>query len=232
MHVLDIRHLNVFHKNIQVVWDVSMQISRGEIVSLIGSNGAGKSSLVESIFGLNRNCSGEILFETKMILGEKTYEIVRTGIALIPEKRELFPKMSVQDNLMLGAYLKGDEPDLDHMFKIFPVLKDRQDQLAGTLSGGEQQMLAIARGVVSGPKMLVLDEPSIGLSPILVESVFDSIQKLNNDGITILLVEQNTLNALEISDRGYVLENGRIKLEGNASDLLSSDEVREAYLGM
>lgn len=230
--MLEISGINVFYANLQVLWDVSLSVDEGEIITLIGSNGAGKTTLVETIFGLNISQSGSIEFKGENILGLAPYEVVRKHLALVPEKRELFPKMTVHENLELGGYLGGSEGDTGHIFELFPVLKEREKQLAGTLSGGEQQMLAIARSLMGDPVMLILDEPSLGLSPKLVLLVLDTIKRLNEEGITILLVEQNVRHALEISDRGYVLENGRITHEGPGADLLSDDHVRTAYLGM
>ncbi len=231
--MLEIRDLKVFHGNLQVLWGVNLNVGEGEIVTLIGSNGAGKTTAVETIFGLNRSASGIIQFKGESIIGLHPYEIVRRGLALVPEKRELFPKMTVLENLRLGAYAKGGKSDkLDLIFDLFPVLEERKQQLAGTLSGGEQQMAAIARGLMSDPKMLVLDEPSVGLSPLLVSMVLDSIKRLNREGVTILLLEQNVAHALEISNRGYVLENGRITLEGSSQELLNNEHVKSAYLGI
>jgi branched-chain amino acid transport system ATP-binding protein len=231
--LLDIRQLNVFYANLQVLWDVNLHIAKGEIVTLLGTNGAGKTSLVQSIFGLNKPRGGSILFRGKEIAGIAPYEVVRQGLMLVPEKRELFPKMTVRENLELGGYSNsGSIADVREMYTLFPVLKEREDQLAGTLSGGEQQMLAIARALMPRPSMIVLDEPSLGLSPLLVTTVLDTVQSLNKGGLTILLVEQNVQHALEISHRAYILDNGRITREGNASELLKDDQIREAYLGL
>jgi branched-chain amino acid transport system ATP-binding protein len=231
--LLDIRQLNVSYANLQVLWDVSLSIGEGEIVTLLGANGAGKTSLVQSIFGLNKPRSGSILFRGKEITGIAPYEVVRKGLMLVPEKRELFPKMTVRENLELGGYSNTESTaDVSEMYTLFPVLQERADQLAGTLSGGEQQMLAIARALMARPSMIILDEPSLGLSPLLVTTVLDSVQSLNKGGLTILLVEQNVQHALEISHRAYILENGRITREGFASELLKDDQIREAYLGL
>jgi branched-chain amino acid transport system ATP-binding protein len=231
--VLDVQGLNVFYANLQVLWDVSLHIEQGEVVTLLGANGSGKSSLVQTIFGLNRSRTGSIRFLGTDISGRPAYDVVKLGLALVPEKRELFPKMTVLENLELGAYgREQDEADLDDIYALFPVLKEREQQLAGTLSGGEQQMLAIARSLMAKPKMLVLDEPSLGLSPLFVTTVLDTVTILNKKGLTILLVEQNVQHALEISHRGYILENGRITHEGSATDLLRDDFVRSAYLGL
>jgi branched-chain amino acid transport system ATP-binding protein len=231
--LLDIRKLNVSYANLQVLWEVSLCIGEGEIVTLLGANGAGKTSLVQSIFGLNKPRSGSILFRGKEITGIAPYEVVRQGLMLVPERRELFPKMTVEENLDLGGYSNaGSKADVTEIYTLFPVLKERADQLAGTLSGGEQQMLAIGRALMARPSLIVLDEPSLGLSPLLVTTVLDSVQSLNQRGLTILLVEQNVQHALEISHRAYILENGRITREGPASELLGDDQIREAYLGL
>jgi branched-chain amino acid transport system ATP-binding protein len=231
--VLDVREINVFYVNLQVLWNVSLHIYEGEIVTLLGANGSGKSSLVQTIFGLNHPRSGSIRFEETEISGMPPYRIVTHGIALVPEKRELFPKMTILENLELGAYgRQHDDAILEEIYTLFPVLRERERQLAGTLSGGEQQMLAIARSLMARPKMLVLDEPSLGLSPLFVTTVLDTVTTLNKQGLTILLVEQNVQHALEISHRGYILENGRITHEGSATDLLQDDFVKTAYLGL
>ncbi|MDD1717700.1 MAG: ABC transporter ATP-binding protein [Methanoregulaceae archaeon] len=230
--MLSVSGISVAYAGLQVLWDVSFRVDAGEIVTLIGSNGAGKSSLVGAIFGLNLMKSGTISFEGKRLEGLPTHEIVRKGLALVPEKRELFPKMTVLENLELGAYSTGHLKNFTRIYDLFPVLKERETQLAGTLSGGEQQMLAIGRSLMAQPKMLVLDEPSLGLSPKLVMTVLGTLKRLNEEGLTILLVEQNVRHALEISRRAYVLENGRVIREGPADILLHDDQVREAYLGM
>ncbi|MEA2035458.1 MAG: ABC transporter ATP-binding protein [Euryarchaeota archaeon] len=233
MNLLDIKNLNVLYGNLQVLWDISLTVREGEIVTIIGSNGAGKSTLVETIFGLTKPSSGKIEFNGENLLRIRTNNIVQKGLALVPEKREIFSKMTVHDNLALGGYMTGeDQENFDFIFEMFPVLHERTEQLAGTLSGGEQQMLAIGRSLMSKPKMLVLDEPSLGLSPLLVSSVLETIKKLNEKGLTVLLVEQNVFHALEISDRGYVIENGKIIIEGNSADLLHNEEIKTAYLGI
>ncbi len=230
--MLRIENLNVSYSHLQVLWDVSLHVTKGEIVTLIGSNGAGKSTLVSTIFGLNQTATGRIALHDENILGLPPYEIVRRRLALVPEKRELFPRMTVRENLELGGYARKDASALGHVLELFPILKEREDQYAGTLSGGEQQMLAIARCLMADPEMLVLDEPSLGLSPKMVHTVLETVQRLNSEGLTILLVEQNVRRALEISHRAYVLETGRITRTGNAEDLLHDDLIREAYLGM
>lgn len=230
--MLRIENLNVSYSHLQVLWDVSLHVTKGEIVTLIGSNGAGKSTLVSTIFGLNQTATGRITLHDENILGLPPYEIVRRRLALVPEKRELFPRMTVRENLELGGYARKDASALGHVLELFPILKEREDQYAGTLSGGEQQMLAIARCLMADPEMLVLDEPSLGLSPKMVHTVLETVERLNSEGLTILLVEQNVRRALEISHRAYVLETGRITRTGNAEDLLQDDLIREAYLGM
>lgn len=234
--MLEIKELNVSYEKVQVLWDVSFTINEGEIVTLLGSNGAGKSTTVKTIQGLLKSKSGSIRFMDKGIEGLPAYKIVGEGISLVPEGREIFPKMSALENLILGAYVPRArdlrEESLEWVFKLFPKLDERKKQLAETMSGGEQQMLAIARALMSKPKLLMLDEPSLGLAPVLVLQVFDIIKKLNEEGVTILLVEQNVHHALEISDRAYVLEKGRIILNGKGFELLSDKYVKEAYLGM
>jgi branched-chain amino acid transport system ATP-binding protein len=234
--MLEIRGLNVSYERVKVVWDISFNIEEGEVVTLLGSNGAGKSTTVKTIQGLLKPGSGSIRFMNRSIDGLPAYRIVEEGIALVPEGREIFPKMSVLENLVLGAYVSRAKDlmkgNLERVFNLFPKLEERKEQLAGTMSGGEQQMLAIARALMSKPKLLMLDEPSLGLAPVIVLQVFDIIKKLKEEGVTVLLVEQNIHHALEISDRAYILEKGRIILEGEGSDLLNNHYVREAYLGM
>jgi branched-chain amino acid transport system ATP-binding protein len=231
--LLEVHKLRVFHSNLQVLWDVSFRVYEGEIVTLLGANGAGKTTLVQSIFGLLKERQGTISFRGEDISKLPAYEVVKRGLSLVPEKRELFPKMTVRENLELGGYsLSATEPDFERVLSLFPILEERKGQLAGTLSGGEQQMLAIARALMAGPSMIVLDEPSLGLSPLLVTTVLETIRKLNERGLSVLLVEQNVQHALEISDRGYILENGRIIREAPAAELLGDDQVRAAYLGL
>ena len=230
--MLRIEHLDVCHGNLHVVWDLSMEVHKGEIVTLLGPNGAGKTTFVETIMGLNRSARGSIRFLDQEILGLQPYEIVKRGIALVPEKRELFPKMSVRENLGLGGHLNvNGAGDPESILTMFPVLGEA-GPAAGTLSGGEQQMLAIGRSLMLNPKLLVLDEPSLGLSPLFVKSVLESVAKLNESGLSILLLEQNIMHALEISHRGYVLENGRITIQGTAQELLDNQEIQACYLGL
>ncbi len=229
LHVAD---LDVSYSHLQVLWGVSLEVERGEVVTLIGSNGAGKTTLVSALFGLVPASKGRIAFDGQDITRMPPFDIVRLGLSLVPEKRELFPRMSVRENLELGAFATGKKGDLDRVFSLFPHLADRQEQEAGTLSGGEQQMLAIARCLMADPKMIVLDEPSLGLSPKLVHTVLEAVERLNEEGITVLLVEQNVRRALEISDRAYVLEAGKITRSGRSADLLDDARIREAYLGL
>jgi branched-chain amino acid transport system ATP-binding protein len=231
--LLDISGLNIFHGNIHVVRDLKLTVDEGEMVTLIGPNGAGKTSAVETIIGINRNATGSITFLGENILGLPPFKIFKKGLALVPEKREIFPKMPVIENLLLGA---GDRTDwaarLQHIYNLFPILQERERQMAGTLSGGEQQMLAIGRALMSEPKLLILDEPSTGLSPLLVAQVFKSLERLGKEGITILLLEQNVRHALDMCQRGYVLENGRIVLEGRSKNLMREKHIQKAYLGI
>jgi len=231
--MLTLNNVNVGYGSVNVLWDVSFTINKGEIITIIGPNGAGKTTIVKTIMGLLRPTKGTIEFIDHHIHDKPTYKIVKDGIALVPEGRELFPRMSVYENLQLGAYtLPEREETLQWVFNLFPRLEERKKQSAGTLSGGEQQMVAIARSLMSGPKLLIMDEPSLGLAPIMVQKVFEIIRTLNSQGVTILLVEQNVHHALDISNRGYVLETGHITLEGISSDLLDNNHVKEAYLGM
>ncbi|MCX6688527.1 MAG: ABC transporter ATP-binding protein [Methanoregula sp.] len=231
--MLEISHLNISHDHLQVVWDLSLSVKEGEIVTLIGPNGSGKTTTVETIAGLNKKASGSVRFLGKEILGMPPHQIFKEGLALVPERREIFSKMSVGENLQLGIAGKENARDrmLDLVYSLFPVLHEREKQQAGTMSGGEQQMLAIARALMSDPKLLVLDEPSTGLSPLLVAQVFRSLEQLGRGGLTILLLEQNVRNALDLCNRGYVLENGRIVLEGKAKDLMHHPHIQKAYLG-
>ncbi len=230
--MLSVSGLNVFHSNLQVVWDLSFHVGQGELVTLIGPNGAGKTTTVETIAGLNRNASGTVTFSGEDILGQHPYEIFKKGLALVPEKREIFPKMPVIENLLLGISDPAvTKKNLDHVYSLFPKLQERERQIAGTLSGGEQQMLAIGRALMSNPKLLILDEPSTGLSPILVGQVFRSLEQLGREGTTVLLLEQNVRHALALCQRGYVIENGRIVKEGKSKELMHDPEIQRAYLG-
>lgn len=233
--MLEVEKINVFYDDAQALWDVSFKVNQGEIVTLVGSNGAGKSTTLKAISGLVPPSSGEIRLEGTRIDHVPAHRIVEMGIAQIPEGRRLWPGLSVFENLELGAYTKSAraarEESMAWVFKLFPRLHERRTQLAGTLSGGEQQMLAIGRGLLSKPKILILDEPSLGLAPFLVDEVFETIQKINHEGVTILLVEQNVNHALTISNRGYVLETGRIVLSGTGKELLEDEHIKMAYLG-
>jgi branched-chain amino acid transport system ATP-binding protein len=234
--MLEIENINVFYGDAQALWNVSFTVDQREIVTLVGSNGAGKSTTLKAVSGLVPPASGEIRLEGKRIDRVPAHRIVEMGIAQIPEGRRLWPGLTVRENLELGAYTKAARAvrveTMEWVFKLFPRLEERLGQLAGTLSGGEQQMLAVGRGLLSKPKLLILDEPSLGLAPFLVDDVFENIQKINREGVTILLIEQNVNYALTFSSRGYVLENGRIVLSGSGKDLLSDEHVKEAYLGL
>ncbi len=233
--MLKVDNLHVHYGAIHALKGVSFNLNEGEIVALIGSNGAGKSTLLKTISGLLEATEGEVSYLDEVISGQPAQEIVEKGVIHIPEGRRIFPKMTVVENLEMGAYLLRDRQliseRMEQMFDRFPVLRDRKKQLGGTLSGGEQQMLTMARGLMIGPKLMLLDEPSMGLAPVLVEQVFDLIQEINNQGTSILLVEQNAQMALSIADRAYVLETGKVVLEGEANDVLNDPLVIEAYLG-
>jgi branched-chain amino acid transport system ATP-binding protein len=233
--MLHVEDLNVFYGAIHALKGITFHLDQGEIVALIGANGAGKSTTLSTISGLLRARTGKVLFQDEDITLSLAEQTVRKGMVHVPEGRKIFATLTVQENLEMGAYIHNDKArigrDLEAVFKRFPRLKERRSQLGGTLSGGEQQMLAIARGLMARPSLLLLDEPSMGLSPILVEQIFEIIRDINSTGTSILLVEQNAQMALSISDRGYVLETGEIVLEGNAQELLHDPMVMEAYLG-
>ena len=233
--MLTVDDIHVFYGNIAAVKGISLTVYPGEIVTLIGGNGAGKSTTMRTISGLLKPKRGEIHFEGERVSGLKGHEVAQRGIAQSPEGRRIFPRMTVTENLELGAFLRNDKAgiaaDMDRVFELFPRLKERLVQKSGTLSGGEQQMLAMGRALMASPKLLLLDEPSMGLAPVLVDSVFETIRKVNEQGTTVLLVEQNALAALNIADHAYVLETGHITLEGPAKELAHNDEVRKAYLG-
>jgi branched-chain amino acid transport system ATP-binding protein len=234
--MLEVEKINVFYGDAQALWDVSFAVTLGEIVILVGSNGAGKSTTLKAISGLVPPVSGEIRFEGVRIDRAPAHRIVEMGIAHIPEGRRLWPGLSVCENLELGAYTKAArsvrEETTEWVLRLFPRLEERMHQLAGTLSGGEQQMVAIGRGLLSKPKLLILDEPSLGLAPLLVDEVLETIRKINRQGVTVLLIEQNVNQALTISTRCYVLELGRIVLSGSGKDLLADERVKTAYLGL
>jgi branched-chain amino acid transport system ATP-binding protein len=233
--MLEVKNIQVAYGKIIAVKDVSVTVNEGEIVTLIGSNGAGKSTTLRTISGLIKPKSGEITFNGKRIDGMPGHEIVGMGICHSPEGRRIFPRMTVKENLELGAFLRNDKTavnaDMERVLDLFPRLKERIKQTAGTMSGGEQQMLAVSRALMGDPKLLLLDEPSMGLAPVLVELIFDTIVKIRKQGITILLIEQNATAALEVADRAYVLESGKVKMSGSAKELSSDDKVTKAYLG-
>lgn len=233
--LLKIDKINTYYGMIHAVKDISLEVMPGEIVTLLGSNGAGKTTTLHTISGLIKPKSGQIIFNQKTISHLPAHKIVGLGLGQSPEGRLVFPNLTIKENLEMGAYLRSDKTevkkDLDFMVSLFPKLSERYSQLAGTLSGGEQQMLAIARSYMSKPKLLLLDEPSLGIAPILVQGIFKAIKEINSMGMSILLVEQNANLALKISHRGYVLTNGEISLQGDARDLLSNESVKKAYLG-
>ena len=234
--MLELRGVDTYYGNIQALRQVSLRIDDGEIVTLIGANGAGKSTTLMTICGILRPRVGKVLWDGEPIHNMPPHALVRMGLAQVPEGRMIFPDMTVQENLDLGAFLRNDADgiakDLDYVFGLFPILAKRRKQQAGTLSGGEQQMLALARALMGRPKLLLLDEPSLGLAPIIIQQIFSIIKEINASGCTIFLVEQNANQALRIAHRGYVMENGRITMEDAASNLLASEAVQKAYLGM
>jgi branched-chain amino acid transport system ATP-binding protein len=234
--LLQVKEIKVRYSSLPVLHGVSLEVYQGETVCVVGSNGAGKSTILRALMGSQRVFEGEILFQDEPIQDFKTEAIVRLGVVYVPEEKMLFRPLSVEENLLLGAYCLRDQAqiarNLEFVFALFPRLKERRKQAASTLSGGEQQMVAVGRGLMSNPRILMLDEPSLGLSPILVDELFDAVIKLKREGLTILLVEQNVREALEMSDRGYVLQTGRIVQEGTGSELLRSDKVQQAFLGL
>ncbi len=233
--VLQLNDVNTYYGPSHVLQDVSLEVNKGEIVCLLGANAAGKTTTMKTIFGLVHPKSGTVQFEGNLIQNKLTGEIVTSGLALVPEARRIFPRMTVYENLEMGAFSRKSRveirQDLDHVCQIFPRIKERLKQVAGTMSGGEQQMLAMGRALMSRPHMICLDEPSMGLSPILVQTVFDTILQIRNEGVTVFLVEQNASMALSLADRGYVLQTGKIVLTDTAKNLLTNDLVRQAYLG-
>lgn len=233
--MLEIKELEVYYDGIHAIKGVSLTVPQGALVTLVGSNGAGKSTLLRTICGLKRPSSGQLVFEGQNLLDMSVTGIVQMGITMVPEGRQIFPDLTVMENLRLGAYTRTDQEgiafDQERVFNLFPRLKERAAQKGGTLSGGEQQMLAIARGLMAGPSLLLMDEPSLGLAPILVEEVFRVIQEIHSEGVTLLLIEQNAQAALAIADYGYVMESGSIVLQGKGTDLLHDEAVRRAYLG-
>ncbi len=233
--MLQVKDLSISYGAIQAVRHVDFEVKKGEIVTLIGANGAGKSTILKTISGIVKPQSGSIEYQDESLIGKKAPQIVAAGISQVPEGRHVFPAMTVMENLQLGSYLQKNRDQIDQrlqeIFEMFPILKERQHQDAATLSGGEQQMLVMARAMMAGPKLLLLDEPSMGLAPIYIQKVFEIIQKINAQGTTILLIEQNAHQALSIADRGYVIASGEIQLTGSGEKLLSDPQVKRAYLG-
>jgi len=233
--MLQVKDLSISYGAIQAVRHVDFEVKKGEIVTLIGANGAGKSTILKTISGIVKPQSGSIEYQNESLVGKKAPQIVAAGVSQVPEGRHVFPAMTVMENLQLGSYLQKDraqiEARLQNIYEMFPVLKERQHQDAATLSGGEQQMLVMARAMMAGPKLLLLDEPSMGLAPIYIQKVFEIIQKINAQGTTILLIEQNAHQALAIADRGYVIASGEIQLSGTGKELLNDPQVKRAYLG-
>jgi branched-chain amino acid transport system ATP-binding protein len=235
-HILQIENIHVRYSGLPVLHGVSLTLDPGETVCVVGANGAGKSTLLRAVMGSQRVFKGSIRFQDRQINKLRTEEIVKLGIIYVPEEKMLFKPLSVEENLLLGAYVLNDkakiEANLDFVYNLFPRLRERQNQPALTLSGGEQQMVAIGRGLMSNPQILMLDEPSLGLMPILVDEVLDTVRRLKEEGITILLVEQNVREALDLADRGYILQTGRVIAEGTGKELLESDVIRSAFLGI
>ena len=235
MSLLEVKNLKVAYGGIQAVKGIDLHIDQGELVTLIGANGAGKTTTLRTLVGMVKPAEGTIQYDGKPTGKTPVFDFVRKGLVMVPEGRGVFGRLTVEENLRMGAYYRNDESairsEIDYVYELFPRLKERMTQLAGTLSGGEQQMLAMGRAMLSKPKLLLLDEPSMGLAPIIVQKIFEIVQMISKQGVTILLVEQNAKLALEISDRGYVMESGRITMSGAASELLSSDAVQKAYLG-
>jgi branched-chain amino acid transport system ATP-binding protein len=234
--MLKIDKLNFSYDDLKVLWDIDLEVQEGEIVSVVGSNGAGKSTTLKNISRLVRPASGSITFNGEELTKMESHHVVELGVVQVPEGRKIFPEMTVRENLRMGSFIKSAkatrESNMERVFSLFPRLKEREKQLGGTMSGGEQQMLAIGRGLMTNPKLLLLDEPSLGLSPLLVGNIFEIIKEINRQGVTILLVEQNVFQSLRIAHRGYVLETGRVVLSGKGEDLLNNPHVRKAFLGM
>ena len=232
-NILEIKNLSVAYGGIEAIKDISFDVEEGKIVTLIGSNGAGKSSTLRSIAGIVKAKAGEVLFEGENILGLSPDQIVKKGITLVPEGRRVFPNLTVLENLKIGAYLRNDklDDDIEYVYSLFPRLKERSWQLAGTLSGGEQQMLAVGRALMARPKLIMMDEPSLGLAPLVVQGIFDIIHTINKEGITVLLIEQNANMALKAAHNAFVMQTGEITMRGTGAELLANDEVKEAYLG-
>jgi branched-chain amino acid transport system ATP-binding protein len=234
--VFEVKDIDVFYGDAQALYGLSLQVREGEVVTLVGANGAGKTTTLRAISGLRPVARGDIVFEGRSLLGVPAHRRAELGIALVPEGRELWPQLTVRENLELGAYGKAARrhlsESLERVYELFPVVKERSRQVAGSMSGGEQQMVAIARALMTRPRLLMFDEPSLGLAPVVVSQVFDTIRRLHAEGLTILLVEQNLKKALEMADRGYVVETGSISIEGMAADLLADPTIRSAYLGV
>jgi len=236
MSLLQVSELSFSYGDLRVLWDVNLTVHQGEIVTVVGSNGAGKSTTLRNISRLVSGATGSMTFEGTDLSTLQSHEVVEAGIIQVPEGRRIFPEMTVLENLRMGSYVKSTRKDrernVERAFSLFPRLKERQKQLGGTMSGGEQQMLAIARGLMGNPKLLLLDEPSLGLSPLFVKNIFDIITEINKQGVTILLVEQNVFQSLRIANRAYVLETGRVVLTGKGEELLGNEHVKKAYLGI
>jgi branched-chain amino acid transport system ATP-binding protein len=234
--MLKIDKLNFSYGDMKVLWDIDLEVNEGEIVTVVGANGAGKSTTLKNISRLTKPSSGNIIFRGEDLKGLESHQVVERGIVQVPEGRKIFPEMTVLENLRMGSFLKEAKKDretnVERVFTMFPRLKEREKQLGGTMSGGEQQMLAIGRGLMANPRLLMLDEPSLGLSPLFVKIIFEIIQEINRQGVTILLVEQNVFQSLKIANRAYVLETGRVVLSGTGSDLLNDDHIKKAFLGM
>jgi branched-chain amino acid transport system ATP-binding protein len=234
--LLEIQKLGFAYGDLQVLWDIDLTVEKGEIVTVVGSNGAGKSTTLKNVSRLVRGSTGSIRFDGRDITGLQSHEVVEEGIVQVPEGRRIFPEMTVVENLRMGSFVKSTRKDrqrnMDRVFSLFPRLAERRSQLGGTMSGGEQQMLAIGRGIMANPRLLLLDEPSLGLSPLFVKNIFDIITEINRQGVTILLVEQNVFQSLRVATRAYVLETGRVVLTGAGQDLLGNEHVKKAYLGV
>jgi branched-chain amino acid transport system ATP-binding protein len=234
--VFEVKEIDVFYGDAQALYGLSLQVREGEVVTLVGANGAGKTTALRAISGLRPVARGDIVFEGRSLLGVPAHRRAELGIALVPEGRELWPQLTVRENLELGAYGKAArrhlQESMERVYELFPLIRERSRQVAGSMSGGEQQMVAIARALMTRPRLLMLDEPSLGLAPVVVSQVFGTIRRLHAEGLTILLVEQNLKQALEMADRGYVVETGSISIQGTAADLLADPTIRSAYLGV
>lgn len=232
--ILELNNLNVYYGAIHALKNINLKVNEGEVVTLIGANGAGKSTTLKAVSGMLKPRTGEIIFNGKKINSLSAPDIVKLGMSHVPEGRRVFAKMNVMENLEMGAFTRNDKDgikqDIERVFNLFPILKERMDQISGTLSGGEQQMLAIGRGLMSRPKLILLDEPSMGLAPLIVKEIFSIIKEINDTGTTVMLVEQNANMALNASDRAYIIRNGEIDIEGNSKDLLKDEKVKKAYL--